>query len=142
MNMHCMDSSFLDEVRGVFEDLIAGGVLRVVSSTYDERAFGNAAVVLAGRNFQVRVVRDRGEGYAHVWPLAGPEEWWPVQRVLHALGVVHAEPEGLVSVVNAARLVRENLDTLEDGLSPVRYSEVLRALRELDAEALKRMGKR
>lgn len=139
MNPRIVESAFLAQVRIAFDELLVRGALRVTSSVYDERAFGNAAVVLSGRGFHVRLVRDRGEEFAEVWPLAGPEEWWPIQRVLRAIGVACAEPEGLLSAVDAADLIRRHLGMLESGLAPPRFSGTIQALRDLDAQALRRI---
>ncbi len=130
------ESPFLTEVRSAFGELLQRGDLTLRSSVYDEEAFGNSAVVLAGQNFQVRLLWDRGDTFADARSSASPE-WRPLERVLRAVGVAGAPPEGLLSVGQAAKLIQRHLFALEAGFAPGSSAETERVLRTLDADALK-----
>jgi hypothetical protein len=136
-----VESQFLKEVRLAFDDLLQKGLLAVASSEYDEKAFGNSAVVLGGQNFQVRLVWERGDEFADARSPAWPE-WRPLERVLRAVGVGSAPPEGLLSVAQTAELIHEHVSALETGLSRESLGETERALANLDAEAARRAEER
>lgn len=136
-----VESPFLTEVRSAFGGLLQRGVLTIGSSAYDEEAFGNAEVVLAGQNFYVRLVRDRGDVFADVRSSVSPQ-WRPLERVLRVAGVAGAPPEGLLSVEQAAKLIEGQISALESGFAPGSSAETERALRRLDADAVKRVEER
>ena len=135
------ESPFLTEVRSAFDGPLQRGVLTLRSSAYDEEAFGNAEVVLAGQNFQVRLVRDRGDVFADVRSSVSPE-WRPLERVLRAVGVAGVPPEGLLSVEQAAKLIERHFSALESGFAPGSSAETQRMLRMLDADAVKKAEER
>jgi len=135
-----VESPFLKEVRSAFDGLLQRSVLTISSSAYDEEAFGNAEVVLTGQNFHVRLVRDRGDVFADVRSSMSPE-WRPLERVLRAVGA-GARPEGLLSVEQAAKLIEGQFSALESGFAPRSSAETQRALRRLDADAVKRAEER
>ena len=58
---------------------------RVLSSTYDAKAFGNAVVELAGDHLRIRVVRDRSQLLVDLSP---PHrfDWFDLHIVLHFVG--------------------------------------------------------
>lgn len=134
-----MDSPFLEEVRAAFKGLLRRGAVKIGWSAYDEQAFGNAEVVLEGQYFLIRLVRDRGDVFADARPVSTSDEWRPLERVLNAVGVASLHVEGLLSVVETARLIKEHIDALSVGLSPGRIAETRRKLEILDAEAAKRV---
>ena len=142
MNGLMIDSPFFAEVKAAFEDLLARGALRIRSSAYDEQAFGNAEVVLEGRHLLIRLVRDRGDVFADVRPLGASERWRPLERTLQAVGVTCIRSEGLLSVVEAARLAEGHFDALDIGLSPGRIPETILRLERLNAEAAKKAEER
>jgi len=135
------ESEFLEEVRSAFDPLLRRGDLTISSSLYDARAFGNALVDLAGQNFHVRVVRDRGEVFADVRSSASTE-WTSLERALRAVGVVDAPEPGLLSVAQVAKLMEEQISALESGFAPGSVAETERELRRLRAEAQKRIEER
>jgi hypothetical protein len=141
MNDPIVESPFLKEVRSAFDVLLRGGALTIGSSLFDAEAFGNAQVVLAGRNFQVRLVRDRGDVFADVCSSTSTE-WRPLERTLRAVGVVGAPAEGLRSVGQVAKLIEEQISALESGFAPGSLVDTHRALRRLDADAVKRVEER
>ncbi len=136
-----VDSPFFKEVRSAFGVLLQRGALTIISSAFDEEAFGNAEVVLAGQNFYVRLVRDRGNVFADARSSASPD-WRPLERVLCAVGVVSAPAEGLLPVAKAARLIEAHLSMLESGLAPQAWASTARVLRGLDSDAGKRVDLR
>lgn len=132
-------SDFLQAVTNEFKDLLAAGLLSVESSSYDSQAFGNAVVVLVGGNLRVRVFRDREEIYAQVASSLDPENWFPLQRVIRAVGVLSAPPEGLLTIGQAAEFVGRYFNDLNSGLGISRFSQVKEALADLERFALKRL---
>lgn len=135
-------SDFPEEVTSAFARLTAEGRLKVESSKLDEVAFGNAVVVLAGRNLRVRLVRDRDESFADAASSSHPEQWHPLQRVIRAVGALVSPTEGLLSPAQAADLVERNLVQLEEGLAPERLARTQQALADLGRDALRRMSTR
>lgn len=136
-----VESRFLKDVMRAFAGLLQQGVLAVSSSEYDEKSFGNSAVVLAGQNFQVRLVWDRGDEFADarspMW-----SDWKPLERVLRAVGVASGPAEGLLSVAQTAELIKEHIAALEAGLSSDSLGATEGALARLDADAERRAEER
>jgi hypothetical protein len=136
-------SDFLDTVIAAFRRLIERGTMTVVSHQYDEAAFGNAAVVLAGNNVLLRLRRDRGDVLADVASPTSPDDWAPLERTLMAVGVSAAPAEGLVSPVGVAALLEEHFAALNAGLSGDRLPETRARLAEIKrfkvAEAKRRL---
>ena len=139
-----MESAFLEAVRTSFEPFLRSGKLRVTSSLYDKEAFGNAAVVLEGRHFALRLVRDRSQEFAEVRATLPFVKWRPCGFYLHAAGVPGVSPEPLLrSVDDVAGLVGEHLNALELACGPLRYYlSTRRTIKRLDAEAWKRFQER
>jgi hypothetical protein len=139
-------SDFLEATSKAFQDLLSYGDIRIESDHYDSQAFGNAVVVMAGRGFQLRLQRDRGDVSADVAASTTPEDWTPLERALTAVGAPHAPEEGLLTPAEAADLVRANLALLESGFSAARIDETRRKLEELRrwrlASAMRRLRQR
>lgn len=133
---------FLTQAETAFAGLIARGLLSIVSSTYDSQAFGNASVVLAGRTLRIRLVRDRGDVFADAAAAAYPDDWVPVERMLRAVGVADAPPEGLVSPSEVGNLVALHVADLESGLGDDRLFTTRKILSDLSAEAARRAEQR
>jgi hypothetical protein len=135
--MPMVTSDLLDDVARAFGALIQRELLRVVGSTYDEKAFGNATVTLAAQNFRVRLVRDRGQIVAEVACDGTAEDWSSLQRVLHAtLGSI-APPEGIVSADEAGLLVEQFYNHLRDACSPANIGGTRARLVEIEQETMK-----
>lgn len=135
-------SDFLKAVSDAFSAATMGGRLKVESSRYDAQAFGNAFVVLAGANLRVRVIRDRDDVFADAASCVEPEDWYPLQRVIRAVGVSPPPPEGLLSPAETARLVECNFSALDAGLAPDAWNRTKAKLAQLGQEALARMTNR
>lgn len=97
---------------------------------------------MGGQYLLVRLVRDRGDVFADARPACASDEWRPLERVLHAVGGTSTHAEGLLSVVEAARLTHEHLDALNTGLSSEGIAKTRRILEKLDEEATKRAEER
>ncbi len=132
-------SDFLKTVTDAFKNLLDRGLLNVESSSYDEKAFGNAVVVLAGGNLRVRVTRDRSETLADAASRQEPNNWFPLQRVVRAVGVSSPPPEGLLTPEQAAAIVEQYLADLEKGLGNGQLNQTKKVLAELERFALKRL---
>jgi hypothetical protein len=135
-------SGFLEEVTSAFARLTSDGRLKVESSQLDEEAFGNALVVLAGKNLRVRLVCDRDESFADAASSSDPEQWHPLQRVIRAVGASVSPTEGLLSPAQAAELVERQFNQLEEGLAPERLQRTQQALADLGRDAFRRMSAR
>lgn len=132
-------SDFLQIVSEAFSGLLTQGLLSVESSGYDARAFGNSVVVLGSQNFRVRVIQDRGEVFAETASRLHPESWFPLQRVIRALGVIAPPPEGLLTPRQAAAIVEQHFTEL-DGDFGRRFTDRTRTtLVELERFAMKRL---
>ncbi|MGQ0430296.1 MAG: hypothetical protein ACT4UQ_10210 [Gammaproteobacteria bacterium] len=132
-------SDFLQQVTAAFAPAIAGGQLGIESSAYDEQAFGNALVVLAGANLRVRVIRDRDETFADVASRLDPENWFPLQRAIRAVGISSAPPEGLLPPATAAQLVERYFQDLNAGFAQERWGNTKCELEALGRAAKERM---
>jgi hypothetical protein len=130
---------FRQVVTEAFKSLLERGLLQVESSDYDPQAFGNAVVVLMGQNLRVRMVRDRGETFALAASKLDPDNWFPLQRVIHAVGVSDPPPEGLLGPDEAASIVERYVAELEKGLDSGNVSQTKKRLAELGRFAFKRM---
>jgi hypothetical protein len=137
MNERVDESEFLTATQLAFAGLLQRGAVTIASSAFDSSAFGNAEVVLVGRRFQVRLVRDRGDGFAEARGLES-SEWNPLERVLRAVGAADVPVEGLLTVEQAAKLIEAHINDLESGLAPGNFAETEGNLRRLNAEASKR----
>ena len=132
-------SDFLQIVTEAFGSLLTQGLLSVESSGYDARAFGNSVVILGSQNFRVRVIQDRGEVFAETESRSHPDNWFPLQRVIRALGVIAPPPEGLLTPGQAAAIVEQHFTEL-DGDFGRRFTDRIRTtLAELERFAMKRL---
>lgn len=136
-------SDFLRAVTIAFHRIIDGGLLAIESDQYDEKAFGNAVVVLTGGNVRIRLVRDRGDVFADATSASFPDDWAPLERILMAVGAPQVRPEGLLTPDEAANLVEQHFSVLDAGLSGDRLNETRTRLAELKlfktAEAMRRL---
>jgi hypothetical protein len=130
-------ADFLRAVTEAFKNLLTRGLLSVESSIYDEQAFGNAVVVLAGRSLRIRVIRDRGEVFADAASSLYPDDWFPLQRVIRAVGVSSPPPEGLLTPEQAADVVERYFADLESGLGSNHIKQTRTALAEVGRFELK-----
>ena len=133
------NSDFLVRVTSAFNNLLVRGALKLESSLYDPKAFGNAAVTLVGKNFKIRLIRDRGDMIADAASAADPENWFPLERVLSAIGISPAPLEGLLPPEQAAELVESYLNDLERDFDQSHIEQTRRALRQIKRFALKRL---
>jgi hypothetical protein len=78
-----LTSDFPDEV----EVLCKTFELSVRQDTWDPSAFGDALLVLAGSDMQIRISRDRGQFFLEVAPLGPEYEWEYINKTLESLGV-------------------------------------------------------
>ena len=131
-------STFIESVMEAFKSLLSRGLLRVESSAHDPHAFGNAVVVLVGENLRVRVISDRGDTFAEAASRVDPQNWFPLQRVIQALGVSSPPSEGLLTLEKAADIVDRYYWELDTGLG-CRLDQTRRALAELERFAIKRL---
>lgn len=132
-------SDFARLVREAFAALLDRGVVEFEASDYDPASFGNAFVVLAGVHFRLRLVRDRGEVFAQVAAVADPDHWYPLQRVVRAIGASPAPPERPSSVEELAALVTVHHAELELGLAQDRFDGTRARLDDLGREAVERL---
>jgi hypothetical protein len=132
-------SSFADVVAHAFQGLLAQGLFSIESSVYDPNAFGNAAVVLVGGNLRVRVILDRGETFAEAASEVQPDNWYPLQRIIRAVGIREAPSEGLLTPKQVAELLARYYDDLNRGLDPRCLEQTRRELAEIECAATKRM---
>jgi len=138
---------FLRDVESAFHELMESGKLNIASSRDDPLTFGNADVLLVGATFRLRMLCDRGDTSSDIASNALPNDWSPLERVLQAVGAVGVPEEGLLSPAQAARLVEQHFDTLNQGLSEAnlgetrnRLSEIKRSRLELASSRLKPGG--
>jgi len=135
-------SDFLETVREAFKNLLDRDLLRIESSATDNQAFGNAVVLLAGQNLRLRVIRDRGETFAEAASGSDPDDWFPLQRVVRAVGIIDPPQEGLLAPQEAASIVEEYLEELETGFAPADIERTRWRLAELERFAMKRLTDR
>ena len=132
-------SDFLQSVTEAFKSLLSSGFLSVESSGYDAQAFGNAIVVLAGQNFRIRMVRDRSDVLADAASRLSPDDWFPLQRVVRAVGGSSPPAEGLLTPQQAAEIVERYFTDLDRGLGSGHIDRTRTTLAELERFALKRL---
>ena len=53
--------------------------------------------MLTGGNLKLRIVSDRGDTFADATSTTFPDDWAPLERVLLAVGLSEAPPEGLLT---------------------------------------------
>lgn len=135
-------SDFLEAVRSAFAVAIGSGQLAIESSVHDAEAFGNAAVVLTGGNVRIRVIRDRDETFADAASRLDPGNWYPLQRVIRAVGGSSPPPEGLLSPGDAATLIESHFADLDRGLSSGELDQTRKTLQQLGEQARARFLKR
>ena len=135
-------ADFLQSVTEAFKSLLSRGLLTVESSEYDAQAFGNAIVVLAGQNLRIRMVRDRGEVFAEAASSLRPNDWFPLQRAVRAVGISSPPPEGLLTPQQAAEIVEQYFAELERGFGNSHIGATRTALAELEHFALKKLTDR
>lgn len=132
-------SDFMQSVTEAFRSLLSRGLLNVESSGYDAQAFGNAFVTLAGQNLRVRMIRDRGDILAEAASSLRPDDWFPLQRVVRAVGVASAPAEGLLTPQQAADMVERYFPELDRGFGRGHIDHTRTALAELERFATKRL---
>jgi hypothetical protein len=116
--------------------------LSIESSGYDAKVFGNAFAVLAGQDLRIRVVQDRGESFAEAASSLDPDNWFPLQRVIRAVGICAAPPEGLLRPDEAAQLVEKYFTDLSTGLGAKNLEQTKTTLSEIESFSLKRLMNR
>lgn len=119
--------------------MLSRGILTIESSRFDPQSFGDSYVILRGGNMRLRLVRDRGEVFAQVASVGEPAHWYPLQRVVCAVGVSPAPPEQPLSVEELAGLVSTHAAAIEAGLSPDRFEATRAKLRELGQDSARRL---
>lgn len=134
-------SDFLEAINDAFATAIDSGLLGIESSIHDAEAFGNAAVVLAGGNVRIRVIRDRDETFADAASRLDPGTWYPLQRVIRAVGASSPPEDGLLSPSDAAQLVERHFAELDRGLAANELDQTRRTLEELGERARERFLK-
>lgn len=132
-------SDFLQTVTDAFKSLLSRGLLNVEFSGDDAEAFGNAVVVLAGRNVRIRLVRDRGDVVAQAASASDPNNWFPLQRVIRAVNASFSTHEGLLTPAEAAGLVERSFTDLDSGLGAACIDQTKAILAELERFAMKRV---
>lgn len=135
-------SDFLESVMEAFKSLLRRGLLNVENSGYDAQEFGNAFVILAGQNFRVRMLRDRGEVFAEAASGLQPNDWFPLQRVVRAAGGASPPAEGLLTPKQAAEIVEQHFDELDRSLGKDQVDYTRTLLAQLERFALKRLTDR
>lgn len=65
--------------------------LRLIKEEYDQKAFGNCAVELSGTDFDMRLVRDRGQMSIDLRGESTNGEWMWVESALKQAGVQNVE---------------------------------------------------
>jgi len=129
---------FPNQVGDAFAAAIGSGLLAIESSMLDAEAFGNAAVVLAGGNVRIRVIRDRDETFADAASRLDPENWYPLQRVIRAVGAPSPPEDGLLAPADAAQLVERHFADLDRGLAAGEFDRTRKILGELGEHARER----
>jgi hypothetical protein len=112
-----MKSELYDAVAWAFRRLIEANVMRIESSSYDRREFGNASVVLAGSRFRVQLTRDRGEVDATVSSYEDPNDWYPLEWIVAAATGTPAPPPRTTSPQLAAEFVEAHFDEIRSAFT-------------------------
>jgi len=145
-----------------FRSIVEGGCLAVEASTTSPY-FGDALVTLAGRNFKLRVVRDRGDitvdmsrpdadGVRRDDTVALPhdlDDWFPAEWLVAVVGGSPPEPAGTLDIASAAAFVAKNHDGIVAAYTPeaaagtrARLTDISRILLVEMKQAENRMGRR
>jgi hypothetical protein len=128
-----LDITLRQEMLESIPELLEELDLHVVEDRYLPESFGNSDVTLQSPKLWVRFVRDRGHVHAEVAPPTAPTSWWPLGFVIKA---IHCQvPEDQFGLLNASRLLRDNIRELADALGP-RLTETLRDIERLTEERL------
>jgi hypothetical protein len=110
--------------------------LKVAETQFHPESFGNALVVLDGRNVRLRFLRDRGETFLEVSARDEGSQWHAAQRALRAVTGAADVPEGPLGLDDAADFLERNLEILEEGFATAVYSRTAERLRFLDNQAV------
>ncbi len=132
-------SDFLQAVTDAFKSLLSSELLAVEFSGHDAQDFGNAVVVLAGRNVRIRMLRDRGDVVAQAASALEPDNWFPLQRVIRAVNVSSSTHEGLLTPAEAAGLVERGFTDLDSGLGAAHFNQTRTILEDIERFAIKRV---
>lgn len=132
-------SHFVESVLEAFRPLLSRELFSVESSMHDPEVFGNAVVVLAGDNLRLRLVLDRGDTFAEAAGRSDPENWFPLQRMIRAVGAKSPPAEGLLTPNEAAEIVDRHYEALDTGLRDSDFDRTKRALAEMECLATKRL---
>lgn len=118
-----------EQVATAFSHLLNDGRLRV--EPYGGPTEGSQPPVLVtGRLLRLTFIEDRGDILVYAGSALEPDEKYPLQRVVHAVGAKGPE-EGLIALVDAATLVENSLERLEVGLDQDQLAETKSRLEEL-----------
>lgn len=117
-----MPKSLLNEIAPVVADFVSERRMHVVMERQDQASFGNALVVAASADFDLRIVRDRGQVALDVSP-SGQEEW---HRLENVLAFISKEPSP-ADLPTLVRNLSENFGKvaalMTSDLSEVRFTE-------------------
>lgn len=102
--------SLVEELSEQFAPLLRELDLAILEHSYERHFFGNSLVVLGSTSFRVRFVRDRGQVFADVAPLAQPDEWWGLEEVCRV--VLTELPVQRFDLVGAVGLLAHNFGAL------------------------------
>jgi len=133
-----MGTSFRDSVEQCFRPLVHEHGFRVHTAGYDRRDFGNAVVVLESDECSIRVVRDRGQVFVELASAAEPGNWFPLERVIEAIGGSASGLAPAMELEAASSLIEANYSRLAECLGPLRYPETKRELERLGELAKQR----
>jgi hypothetical protein len=87
-------------------------------------------VTVAAGNVLLRFIRWRDNSQVHVAPARLPGEWHELASILNAIEPDKVRRHSIVFFQDAARLLKEHLDLLEQGLSEDRYPRLKEQLAE------------
>jgi hypothetical protein len=132
-----VSSDFLDDVARAFASMIRRDLVSIVESAWDGQAFGNAVVTLGGRNFRLRLVRDRSQVIAEVACSDRPNDWSSLQRMLQLVLGSGAPFEGVLTTDEVATMLEKYYLQLQDVCSSANVSTTRAKLGEIESQAMK-----
>lgn len=128
-----MEETALDRIRAAVSASPRLRELPRLYELYSHADFGNAVMVLGGRNICLRLVEERNEHFAEVSRKRQPWIWHSVQRVLRATRKSAAPLDSPLALLEAIRLLETELEALEIAFSKAKIESTESQLAALAA---------
>lgn len=135
-----MSELILEKMKHAFAFLVENHGFQVMEESYSPSTFGDAVIVLQSKQFELRIIRDRGQFFIDIRSSQIIDDWHDLRRVLEFLN-------GSRSVFFAFELnqlkdiLKTNYDKLQKFFRKENYSIMQKGLIQFEkAKALQMLG--